>query len=266
MLTEDWMMRQVDALARSIAYLVFQKDSTDYVPGGTAEDAALDELHRRLLEKVNAGDIGGAEDLLFAESDPDEHMPDYDAKSEALLPLLERDVKAHFHCHRADDICTAIRIAKEFNLDYVIIHGTEGHLIADILAEENAPVIAGPILCDRCKPEMQHLTISGPSIMQKAGVKLALCTDHPVIPIQYLPTTAALAVKGGMQREDALYAITAGAAEILGVENRIGSIAAGMDADLQLYRGDPLDLLCDPWLVMINGRRVAADLTPQFQV
>ena len=70
MLTEDWMMRQVDALARSIAYLVFQKDSTDYVPGGTAEDAALDELHRRLLEKVNAGDIGGAEDLLFAESDP----------------------------------------------------------------------------------------------------------------------------------------------------------------------------------------------------
>ena len=206
------------------------------------------------------------QELDFAESDPDEHMPDYDAKSEALLPLLERDVKAHFHCHRADDICTAIRIAKEFNLDYVIIHGTEGHLIADILAEENAPVIAGPILCDRCKPEMQHLTISGPSIMQKAGVKLALCTDHPVIPIQYLPTTAALAVKGGMQREDALYAITAGAAEILGVENRIGSIAAGMDADLQLYRGDPLDLLCDPWLVMINGRRVAADLTPQFQV
>ena len=118
-------------------------------------------------------------------------------------PLLERDVKAHFHCHRADDICTAIRIAREFNLDYVIIHGTEGHLIADILAEENAKVIAGPILCDRCKPEMQNLTISGPSVMQKAGVKLALCTDHPVIPIQYLPTTAALAVKGGMKREDA---------------------------------------------------------------
>ena len=78
------------------------------------------------------------QELDFAESDPDEHMPDYDAKSEALLPLLERDVKAHFHCHRADDICTAIRIAREFNLDYVIIHGTEGHLIADILAEENA--------------------------------------------------------------------------------------------------------------------------------
>lgn len=197
-------------------------------------------------------------ELDFAQSDPDEHMPDYDAKSEALLPVLEREVKAHFHCHRADDICTAIRIAKEFNLDYVIIHGTEGYKIADILAEEHVPVIAGPMLCDRCKPEMQNLTIQNPAIMQKAGVKVALCTDHTVVPIQYLPTTAALAVKGGMSREDALYAITAGAAEILGVEERVGKIAVGMDADLQLYRGDPLDLLCDPWLVMIDGKQVIA--------
>lgn len=193
------------------------------------------------------------QELDFAESDPDEHMPDYDAKSEALLPVLERDVKAHFHCHRADDICTAIRIAKEFNLDYVIVHGTEGYEIADILAEEQVPVIAGPTLCDRCKPEMQKLTIQNPALLHQAGVKVALCTDHPVIPIQYLSTTAALAVKGGMSREDAIYAITAGAAEILGVEERVGSIAVGMDADLQLYRGDPLDLLCDPWLVMIDG-------------
>lgn len=194
------------------------------------------------------------QELDFAESDPDEHMPDYDAKSEALLPVLERDVKAHFHCHRADDICTAIRIAKEFNLDYVIVHGTEGYEIADILAEEQVPVIAGPTLCDRCKPEMQKLTIQNPALLHQAGVKVALCTDHPVIPIQYLSTTAALAVKGGMSREDAIYAITAGAAEILGVEERVGSIAVGMDADLQLYRGDPLDLLCDPWLVMIDGK------------
>lgn len=194
------------------------------------------------------------QELDFAESDPDEHMPDYDAKSEALLPLLERDVKAHFHCHRADDICTAIRIAKEFHLDYVIVHGTEGYEIADILAEEQVPVIAGPTLCDRCKPEMQKLTIQNPALLHNAGVKVALCTDHPVIPIQYLSTTAALAVKGGMSREDAIYAITAGAAEILGVEERVGSIAVGMDADLQLYRGDPLDLLCDPWLVMIDGK------------
>ncbi|MGN1402833.1 MAG: amidohydrolase [Ruminococcus sp.] len=194
------------------------------------------------------------QEIDMAEDDPDEHMPDYDAKSEALLPVLERDVKAHFHCHRADDICTAIRIAKEFHLDYVIVHGTEGYEIADILAEEQVPVIAGPTLCDRCKPEMQKLTIQNPALLHNAGVKVALCTDHPVIPIQYLSTTAALAVKGGMSREDAIYAITAGAAEILGVEERVGSIAVGMDADLQLYRGDPLDLLCDPWLVMIDGK------------
>ncbi len=196
------------------------------------------------------------QELDFAQNDPDEHMPDFDAKSEALLPLLERDMKAHFHCHRADDICTAIRIAKEFNLDYVIVHGTEGYEIADILADEQAPVIAGPILCDRCKPEMRKLTISNPAQLCKAGVKTALCTDHPVIPIQYLPTTALLAVKGGMQREDALYAITAGAANILGVGNRVGSIAEGMDADVQLYHGDPLDMLCDPWLVLIDGNIV----------
>ena len=114
------------------------------------------------------------QELDFAESDPDEHMPDYDAKSEALLPLLERDVKAHFHCHRADDICTAIRIAKEFNLDYVIVHGTEGYEIADILAEEEAPVIVGPTLCDRCKPEMQNLNLQNPKILQENGVQIAL--------------------------------------------------------------------------------------------
>lgn len=194
------------------------------------------------------------QELDFAESDPDEHMPEYDAKSEALLPLLERDIKAHFHCHRADDICTAMRIAKEFHLDYVIVHGTEGYEIADILAEEQVPVIAGPLLCDRCKPEMRNLTITNPALLQKAGVRTALCTDHPVVPIQYLSTTAQLAVKGGMSREEALYAITAGAAEILGISHRVGSIAVGMDADIQLYHGDPLSLLCDPWLVLIDGK------------
>lgn len=195
-------------------------------------------------------------DLDYAQSDPDEHMPDYDTKSEALLPVLERKVKAHFHCHRADDICTAMRIAEEFHLDCVIIHGTEGDKIADVLAQAQVPVIAGPILCDRCKPEMRNLTIQSPARMQRAGVRVALCTDHTVIPIQYLSTIAALAVKGGMKQKDALYAITAGAAEILGVENRVGSIAPGMDADLQLYAGDPLDLLCDPWLVLIDGENM----------
>ncbi len=197
------------------------------------------------------------QDLEESRRDDEIDPPDYDAKCEALLPVLRREVKAHFHCHRADDIATAIRIAKEFQLDFVIIHGTEGYRIADFLAAEDVPVIVGPTLCDRCKPEMQNLTIRNPARLQRCGVRTALCTDHPVIPIQYLSTTAALAVKGGMSREEALSAITSRAADILGVGDRVGRIARGYDADLQLYSGDPFDLLCDPWLVMIDGNIVA---------
>ena len=200
---------------------------------------------RRYLEEVNV-----------AENDPEESMPDYDAKCEALLPLLRKEIKAHFHCHRADDICTAMRIAEEFDLDYVIVHATEGHLIADILGTEQVPVIAGPILCDRCKPEMRNLDIKSPAELHRCGVLTALCTDHPVIPIQHLPTTASLAVKGGLPYEAALEAITCNAAKVLGLSDRIGTIAPGMDADLQLYGGDPLDLQQDPWYVCINGKPI----------
>lgn len=185
-----------------------------------------------------------------------EDQPEYDAKCEALLPLLRREYKAHFHCHRADDMMTALRIAREFHLDAVLVHGTEGHRIPDVLQTAEVPVICGPILCDRCKPEMRYLEITTPNTLLQNGIPIALCTDHTVIPIQYLPTTAALAVKGGLPYEDALYAITAGAAKILGVEKRVGSLAVGMDADLQLYQGDPLDLQCDPWLVMVNGETI----------
>lgn len=183
-------------------------------------------------------------------------QPEYDAKCEALLPLLRREYKAHFHCHRADDMMTALRIAKEFHLDAVIVHGTEGHKIPEILKRSGVPVICGPILCDRCKPEMRQLEISTPNALYEAGVSIALCTDHTVIPIQYLSTTAALAVKGGLSEEAALYAITAGAAKILGIEHRVGSLAVGMDADLQIYDGNPLDLQVDPRMVMVNGEIV----------
>ncbi|MBO5226795.1 MAG: amidohydrolase [Ruminococcus sp.] len=187
-------------------------------------------------------------------AEEDSELPDFDAKCEALIPLLKGDMKAHFHCHRADDICTAIRIAKEFHLDAVIVHGTEAHLIPEIIKKTGVPVICGPILCDRCKPEMKNLTIEAPAILRKHDINIAICTDHTVIPIQYLSATAALAVKGGMSEDDALYSITKGSACILGVEERMGSIAEGMDADLQMYRKDPLDLREDPWFVMIDGK------------
>ncbi len=181
--------------------------------------------------------------------------PEYDIKCEALMPLLDRKIKAFFHCHRADDICTAIRISKEFSLDAVIIHGTEGYKIADIIAEEKVPVIAGPIICDRCKPEMRGLELKNAAVMYQNGVKTAVCTDHTVIPIQYLPLSAQAAVKGGLSFEDALKTITINPAEILGIDETTGSVSVGKDADIQLYRKgeNPLDLMSEPRLVMISG-------------
>ena len=181
--------------------------------------------------------------------------PEYDIKCEALMPLLERKIKAFFHCHRADDICTAMRIASEFALDPVIIHGTEGHKIADIIAEEKVPVICGPLMCDRCKPEMRGLELKNAAVLHENGVKIAICTDHTVTPIQYLPLSAQAAVKGGLSFDEAVKTITLYPAEILGIDDVTGSLIEDKDADLQLYRkGDnPLDLMCEPVLVMVSG-------------
>ena len=181
--------------------------------------------------------------------------PEYDSKCEALLPLLDRKQKAFFHCHRADDICTAMRISSEFSLDAVIIHGTEGYKIADIIAEEKIPVICGPIICDRCKPEMRGQELKNAAVLAENGVKIAICTDHTVIPIQYLPLSAQAAVKGGLDNMTALRSLTVDPAEILGADENIGSLAEGKDADIQLYRKgeDPLGLMTEPVLVIING-------------
>lgn len=181
-------------------------------------------------------------------------MPEFDPKNHALIPLLRREISAHFHCHRADDMFTAVRIAKEFDLKLVIVHATEGHLIADILGTEKLSAISGPVICDRCKPEMKGLELKNTAELVKNGVKTSICTDHPVIPIQYLPASAAMAVKGGLDLDSALEAITINAAEIAGIDNTTGSIAVGKDADLQLYCGNPLDIMNDPELVMINGK------------
>ena len=181
-------------------------------------------------------------------------MPEFDLKNHALIPLLRREISAHFHCHRADDMFTAVRIAKEFDLKLVSVHATEGHLIADILGTEKLSAISGPVICDRCKPEMKGLELKNTAELVKNGVKTSICTDHPVIPIQYLPASAAMAVKGGLDSDSALEAITINAAEIAGIDDTTGSIAVGKDADLQLYCGNPLDIMNDPELVMINGK------------
>ena len=199
------------------------------------------------LDKANETDENG---------DPNGDEPDFDLKFEALLPVVKGEIPAHFHAHRADDIFTAIRIAHEFNIKLVLIHCTEGHLIADELVEENICAVVGPNLCDRSKPELRSLTFDNPRILDQAGVKICLTTDHPVIPVYYLPLCAALAVKSGMDRYNALKSITINPAEILGVDDRIGSIKVGKDADLVLYDGDPLDVQSKVKNVWINGEAI----------
>lgn len=193
-------------------------------------------------------------DIYYSDNENYE-PPEYDIKCEALMPLLDRKQKAFFHCHRADDICTAIRIAKEFGLELVIIHGTEGYKIADILGDEEVPVICGPMICDRCKPEMKGLELKNAAVLAENNVKIAICTDHTVIPVQYLPISAQAAIKGGLDMKKALRSLTIDAAEILGVDDVVGSITIGKDADIQLYRKgeSPFDLMSEPVLVMIDG-------------
>lgn len=190
-------------------------------------------------------------------NDPDENEePEFDAKNEALIPLLKREIPAHFHAHRSDDIFTAIRIAKEFNLDYVIIHCTEGHLIADELKKENTKVFSGPFLSDRSKPELVNLTPKTPGVLAKKGVKASIVTDHPVTPIQYLPVCASLAVREGMDAYEALKSITINAAEIAGIDNRVGSIEPMKDADILVFEHDALDFRSKPVEVFFEGKKV----------
>lgn len=179
--------------------------------------------------------------------------PEYDMKSEALLPLMRGEIPAHFHAHRADDIFTAIRICKEFGIQCVIVHGTDGHLIAEELKGQCLGVFSGPILTDRSKPELHNLTAGSPGIISGSGIRTAIITDHPETPIQYLNLCAAIAVREGMERLTAIRGITSAAAELAGISDRVGSIEVGKDADLVLLETDPLDITRKPYAVITSG-------------
>ncbi len=183
-------------------------------------------------------------------------MPDFNIKLEALSLVTRKEIPAHIHAHRADDIFTATRLSYELGIDYVIVHGTEAHLIADELAEMGATVITGPHLVSRSKPEVMNLSFEGPAILNEKGVKIAICADHPVIPQKYLPLLAGLAVKHGLPYDEALKAITIYPAEILGLEDQIGSIAEGKDGDIVVYDRSPLDLQADTVAVFVNGCQI----------
>ncbi len=198
------------------------------------------------------------EDLQRSEEDEDFDAPEFDMKSEALVPALKGEIEVHFHAHRADDIFTAIRIAKEFHLNYVIVHGTEAYMIAEDLKKEGTRVLAGPFLCDRSKPELRNLTPANPGILEKTGIPTAIITDHPVIPLQYLATCAGLAVREGMSAEEALKAITINPAVICGIDDKVGSIEVGKDADLVVFDANPLEMTSKPKMVIAGGRIVSA--------
>ncbi|MBE1514215.1 amidohydrolase [Nesterenkonia halotolerans] len=181
-----------------------------------------------------------------------------DLVSEALAMVLERKIPWRQHCHRADDIATALRIADEFGYDLVLDHGTEAYKIADLIAERDIPVLYGPMIVSRSKVEVRERSPKAPGILSRAGVRVSIITDHPVVPIEFLIHQAALAVREGMDPTEALKAVTLNPAEVLGVSDRIGSLEPGKDADLALWSGDPLDTRNRVLRTWIDGEQVYA--------
>lgn len=187
--------------------------------------------------------------------------PDFDMKLEALAKVIRKEIPLKSHAHRADDILTAIRIAKEFDLDLSLEHCTEGHLITESLKDEHIKsIIIGPSLSDRSKVELKNLTFKTPMILNKAGIKVSIMTDHPVIPLQYISLCAALAAREGMGEEEALRSITINPARAINADHRVGSIEIGKDADIIIYNGHPFDLRNTVKLVMIDGKVVKNQL------
>lgn len=183
-------------------------------------------------------------------------LPAYDAKMEALIPVLEKKIPLKAHAHQANDLFTALRIAREFDLPITLEHVTEGHLIADELAAENVPLAVGPTLTHASKFELQNKSWETPGVLANAGCQVSIITDAPVIPQHYLPICAGFAVKAGMSEYDALKAITINPAKHLGIEDRVGSIESGKDADLVICSGNPFSIENSISYVFIEGTEI----------
>jgi imidazolonepropionase-like amidohydrolase len=181
---------------------------------------------------------------------------DRDLKLEALGRVLRREIPWRQHCHRADDIATAMRMAREFGYDLVIDHGTEAYLLADQIAAASIPVIIGPLFTSRSKVELRNRSLANPGRLAAAGVTIAITTDHPVVPIHFLIHQATLAVKEGLDPVTALRAVTINPARIIGCADRIGSLSVGKDADLVVWSGDPLDVMSRAERAFLDGREI----------
>jgi imidazolonepropionase-like amidohydrolase len=179
-----------------------------------------------------------------------------DLRWEALGMVLRREIPWRQHCHRADDIATAMRLAEEFGYRLVIDHGTEAALLADRIAERGVPVMIGPLLTSRSKVEVRNRSIANPGRLAAAGVEIGIITDHPVVPIDLLQVQAALAVKEGLDTATALRAVTLIPARVIGADDRVGSLEPGKAATLCVWSGDPLDVRSRVEAAWIDGRQV----------
>lgn len=217
----------------------------DIMPGSRMAIAAMlrEELYKACgyKEKKERGEVATGEE---------------DFRMECWLPVLRREIPLKAHVHRADDILTAIRIAKEFQLDMTLDHCTEGHLIADEIAESGFPVIVGPDMTSRSKIEVKNMSFKTAGVLERAGIKTAIMTDHPVSLIRYLPLFAGLCVKQGLSMEGGLKAITLHAAHICGVADRVGSLEQGKNADIAIFSGNPMEVFTKTLFTIVDGEIV----------
>jgi len=184
--------------------------------------------------------------------------PAFDMKMEALIPVLKKEIPLKAHAHATEDIFTALRIAKEFDLKITLEHVTEGHLIAEELAKENVPLAVGPTLTSATKYELRNRSWATPGILAKAGCQVSIITDSPVIPQEYLPICAGMAVHAGMDPFMALQAITINAAKHAGIADRVGSLEVGKDADIVIADGSPFEVSTQVKYVFIDGNQIVS--------
>lgn len=208
----------------------------------------------KIREALNKAKVYKAK--IEAAGDDASKLPAYDQKSEALIPVLNHEIPLKAHAHQANDIFTAIRIAKEFGVGLTLEHVTEGHMIVDELAKENLPLAVGPTFGHASKFELQNKTWETPGILAKAGCHVSIITDAPVTPLHYLPLCAGLAIKAGMDEYEALRAVTINPAEHIGIADRVGSLEEGKDADVVIVDGCPFDVTGVIRHVLINGEEV----------
>lgn len=192
-----------------------------------------------------------------AAGDDTSKLPAYNFSLEAMIPVLKRELTLKIHCHRADDILTAIRIANEFNILYTLDHCTEGYMIPELIRPEFSKnlrgIIIGPLLSDRSKIELRNLTFKAPLKLYEAGIPFSMMTDSPVIPQQYLPVCASIAVREGLPEDEALRCITINPARLYGLDDMVGSIDEGKLANIAVFNGHPLDVRSRCVMTLVNG-------------